>query len=454
MPGKDTAARGRARRNRAGREPGTDPAVTRQVINLALQGGGAHGAFTWGALDRLLEEDDIEIEGITATSAGAMNAAALKHGWVLGGNAGARDGSTPSGSGSPASTALLGEAMADWLRAVSPSPAFTARMLELSPAVVAADAVTRVLSPYQFNPANYHPLRGIVEEMLDMDAVCSARGPQLFVNATNVRDGKPRVFRGREITTDAILASACLPTLYQAVEIDDPRTGRREAYWDGGYTGNPALYPLHYRTRTPDLVIVHINPLYRDELPKTSSEISTRINEISFNASLLRELRNIDFVNRLLDRGVIAEGTMKRNHVHSVSDDALMNQLGIVTKMTINRVLLLQLRDGGRAAMDRFLAERAPAPRQALVGRPQGDVQLRGRDGLTRARGDLDAFMAGGAAGRRQEPGGGAGGGLRAGFGRRNSGLRRMARVWKAYGTRRYDLNEIFGFFADAAPRA
>jgi NTE family protein len=233
-------------------------------------------------------------------------------------------------------------------------------MLALSPGVVAREAVTRVLSPYQFNPANFHPLRGIVTELIDPAAVADPSGPLLFVNATNVRDGKPRIFTGDEITVDAILASACLPSLYQAIEIDDPKTGRREAYWDGGYTGNPALYPLFYRTRTPDIVIVHINPLYRDELPTTAPEIASRINEISFNASLLRELRNIEFVNRLLDRGVIAAGAMKRNYVHSVSDDSLMNQLGMVTKMAISRTLLLQLKDAGRAAMDRFLATRRP----------------------------------------------------------------------------------------------
>jgi NTE family protein len=332
--------------------------VTRQAINLALQGGGAHGAFTWGTLDRLLEEDDIEIEGISATSAGAMNAAALKHGWIHGGNAGARERLDAFWLRLSGLDGVFGEAIMDWLRHVSPSPAFTARMLGASPAVLAADAMTRMFSPYQFNPTNYHPLRGIVEEMLDTEATGSAKGPKLFINATNVRDGKPRIFQGREITADAILASACLPTLYQAVEIDDPKTGRREAYWDGGYTGNPALYPLFYRTRTPDIIIVHINPLYRAELPKTSSEIMTRLNEVSFNASLLRELRNIEFVNRLLDRGVIAEGAMKRNHVHSVSDDKLMNMLGMVTKMTINRALLLQLKDAGRAAMDAFLTER------------------------------------------------------------------------------------------------
>lgn len=157
------------------------------------------------------------------------------------------------------------------------------------------------------------------------------------------------------MTTDAILASACLPTLYQAIEIDDPGTGRREAYWDGGYVGNPALYPLFYRTKTSDILIIHINPLYREELPTTALEIESRINEISFNASLLRELRAIDFVNRMLDSGAIVQGAMKRNFVHSVSDDTLMNQLGMVSKMTPNRALLLQLRDAGYAAMDRFL---------------------------------------------------------------------------------------------------
>jgi NTE family protein len=328
-----------------------------QVINLALQGGGAHGAFTWGTLDRLLEEEDIEIEGITATSAGAMNAAALKAGWVAGGREGARAWLDTFWTRISGLDGPFGEAVMDWLRMVSPTPAFTARMLEYSPAVLTADAVTRVLSPYQFNPTNFHPLRRLVEEMLDTPATESAKGPKLFINATNVRDGKPRIFQGDEITADAILASACLPTLYQAIEIDDPRTGRREAYWDGGYTGNPALYPLHYRTKTPDILIVHINPLYREELPKTSSEIMSRLNEVSFNASLLRELRNIEFVNRLLDTGVIAEGAMKRNNVHSVHDDTLMNQLGMVTKMTINRALLLQLKAAGRAAMDRFLAE-------------------------------------------------------------------------------------------------
>ena len=328
-----------------------------QAINLALQGGGAHGAFTWGALDRILEETSMGIEGITATSAGAMNAIALKHGWVRDGRAGARTSLEKFWLRVAGLDGVIGEEMLDWLHYLWPSPAVTSRLLEFNPAVLAGDAITRVLSPYQFNPGNYHPLRGIVAEMVDTGSAASTRGPKLFVSATNIRDGRPRIFQGREITTDAILASACLPTLYQAIEIDDAKTGRREAYWDGGYMGNPALYPLHYHTKAQDIVIVHINPLYRDDLPRTAGEIVSRINEITFNASLLRELRNIDFVNRLLDDGTIAPGRMKRKFVHSVSDDVLMNQLGLVTKMAISRTLLLQLRDAGRAAMDRFLAE-------------------------------------------------------------------------------------------------
>jgi NTE family protein len=183
--------------------------VSTATINLALQGGGAHGAFTWGALDRMLEDPSIDIEGISATSAGAMNAVALKQGWVQDGRDGARARLEAFWLRVSGLDGILGDAVMDWLRLVSPSPAVTARLLEFSPAVVAADAITRVFSPYQFNPANYHPLRGLVDEMLDGD-VASAIGPKLFITATNVRDGKPRVFMGAEITTDAVLASACL----------------------------------------------------------------------------------------------------------------------------------------------------------------------------------------------------------------------------------------------------
>ena len=324
-------------------------------MNLALQGGGAHGAFTWGALDRLLDEKSIDIEGVTATSAGAMNAAALKRGWTEGGRAGAKAALSEFWLSLAGLEGGFSDAIIEWLRLVSPAPAVTARALEFAPQTITAEAITRVFSPYQFNPLNYHPLRAVVEALAVDGSMHSDIGPKLFVSATNVRDGKPRIFMGKEITVDAILASACLPTVFQAIEIDDPRTGRREAYWDGGYIGNPALYPLHYHTHALDLVIIHINPLRREELPRTAQEIASRINEISFNAALLQELRGIHFVNRLLDEGLLPPDRMKRNHVHSVSDDALMNQLGVVTKMTPNKALLLQLHDAGITAMDQFL---------------------------------------------------------------------------------------------------
>jgi NTE family protein len=231
------------------------------------------------------------------------------------------------------------------------------RALESSPQVLAAEVFTRTLSPYQFNPFNYHPMRKVVEEMLDYDNVCAATGPKLFISATNVRTGKGRVFSGDEIGPDVILASACLPTLFRALEIEDPATGRLEAYWDGGYAGNPSLYPLFRRTETQDILIVHINPLHREDLPRTSQEILNRINEISFNGSLLRELRAVAFVNRLIEEGRIPPEEMKENFIHSIRDDALMVQLGVATKMTPNRALLLQLKDAGYAAMDGFLRE-------------------------------------------------------------------------------------------------
>ena len=247
--------------------------------------------------------------------------------------------------------------MLDWLRAVAPSPAFTARMLEASPLVLATETVVRFLSPYQFNPSNYHPLRAIVAEMFNYEHVCAQTWPKLFICATNVRSGKIKVFEGDEISPDAILASACLPTLYQAVEIVDPETGALEAYWDGGYSGNPAIYPLFYRTATADTIIVHINPLYREELPRTATEIVNRINEVSFNSTLLRELRAIEFVHRLIVEGKVAPGEMVDMRIHAVQDDELMRQLGVATKTTPNRGLLLQLKAAGRAAMDRFLTD-------------------------------------------------------------------------------------------------
>lgn len=329
--------------------------MTPVTINLALQGGGAHGAFTWGVLDRLLDEAWIEIEGITATSAGAMNAAALKGGLVRGGRTGARTAldtlwDTVGGEGT-----LLPAPIYEWLKTVSLPLPMLSHLADWNPAMAGASAVGRVFSPYDLNPLNLHPLRGIVDDMLDREAVCGDEGPKLFIAATNVRSGKIRVFSGDEISTDAILASTCLPTIYQAVEIHDPKTDRIEAYWDGGYIGNPALFPLFYNTTSPDILIVHINPTYREELPRSAREIENRINEISFNSSLFRELRAIDFVQRLIDEGRVTKGEMKDVNVHSLRDDATMTALGVSTKLAPTPGLLAQLKSAGQIAMDSFL---------------------------------------------------------------------------------------------------
>lgn len=314
-------------------------------LNLALQGGGAHGAFTWGALDRLLEDDGIEIAAISGTSAGALNAAALKDGFLYGGREGARESLNSLWTEIGAVTE--GPFLA-WINAFESSVPGFAWALEHSPAYMAFDATTRALSPYAFGPLLRNPLERIVSR-LNYGDVCAPEGPELHICATNVRTGKVKVFAGEEISPKAIMASACLPTLFQAVEIDG------EAYWDGGYTGNPALFPLFSRHLPDDILVVNINPLERDAVPVESQAILNRINEISFNSSLLRELRAISFVRRLLDEGSLPEGSMKNVLVHMVADDALMNDLNVATKTIPTAVVLDRLKDAGRAAMSTFL---------------------------------------------------------------------------------------------------
>jgi NTE family protein len=320
-------------------------------INLALQGGGAHGAFTWGVLDRILEEDDIEVAGISGTSAGALNGAALKAGMIVGGSEGARKNLYWLWE------QVVGQQdsrLADWMRGLDLGR--MARTLEYSPAFAAADLWSRIVSPYSYGPFYRNPLTPIVEAF-DYDRVCADAGPDLFICATRVRTGKIRVFSGDDITTDAILASACLPTLFKAVEIDDPQTGRREAYWDGGYTGNPALYPLFARHLPADIIVININPLERDTLPVTARQIQNRINEISFNSSLLRELRAIAFVQRLLEDGTLTSDDKAPVLIHMIADDELMNELSVATKLVPGLFFIEKLKEAGRAAADKFLSE-------------------------------------------------------------------------------------------------
>jgi NTE family protein len=322
---------------------------TPKRINVALQGGGAHGAFTWGALERLLEDERIEIAGISGTSAGALNGAAVKSGLAQQGPRQALDN-------------------LDWLweqigaREDADLPAWLfpngaagiAKMMELSPAFQVGDAVSRMTSPYWSGPFYENPLRRITERF-NFDKVCCDTGPDFYVSATRVRDGKLRVFEQAEVTPEVIMASACLPTLFRALEIFDKKTGRTEAFWDGGYTGNPALFPLFAEHLPDDIVIININPLERDEVPTTPQAIQNRLNEISFNASMMKELRAIHFVQRLLAEGKLQAGEMARVNIHMIADDSLMTDLSVATKLVPNPFVLKDLHDAGYAAAHKFL---------------------------------------------------------------------------------------------------
>ena len=340
-------------------------------INLALQGGGAHGAFTWGVLDRLLQEDWLEIAAISGTSAGALNGAALKAGLARGGREGARENLAWLWS----QVSEVNDLRLDrWVSALFPYPEAINRWIEAFTPAAWMDQLSRMISPYDSGPFYVNPLERIVERF-EYGDVCAKEGPDFFVSATNVRTGKIRVFSGDEINADAILASACLPNLFRAIEMEDPQTGRTEAFWDGGFTGNPALFPLFEPQYPRDVLIVNINPLLREGVPRTPAEIEERVNEISFNSSLLRELRAIQFVRRLIADGRLSEGGMKDVLIHMIADDDVMTDLGAATKVTPTNGTLERLHGAGVAAAERFLSahggdlgQRASVDLEALFG--------------------------------------------------------------------------------------
>ncbi|MFV0333325.1 MAG: patatin-like phospholipase family protein [Tropicimonas sp.] len=326
-------------------------------INLALQGGGAHGAYTWGVLDRLLEEEDIEIAGISGTSAGALNGAALKAGLMADGKGGDRAAARENLEWLWEQVAGIQDfRLAHWFAPLAPATELYAAALESSPLFMASDMVSRVVSPYAYGPFYVNPLERIVRHF-DFDRICAKGGPEFFVSATNVRSGKIRVFSGAEICPGAILASGCLPAIFQAVELFDATTGQTEAFWDGGYTGNPALFPLFEGDLPADIVVVNINPLHRPDIPRSGADINNRINEISFNSSLLRELRAIHFVRELISEGKVKRGGMRDVLVHMIADDELMRSLSVATKIVPSPIILSRLKEAGRAAAERFLSE-------------------------------------------------------------------------------------------------
>jgi NTE family protein len=309
-------------------------------VDLGLQGGGAHGAFTWGVLDRLLEEPWLRFDGVSGTSAGAMNAVVMADGLAAGGPSEAR-----------AALARFWKRVSDAallspLRR-GPLELLTGRWtLDYSPVFTALDIAARVLSPYDVNPLGANPLRRILAETIDFERL--VRAPiKTFVTATNVRTGRGRVFRNRDITPDVLLASACLPTLFQAVEIDG------EPYWDGGYSGNPSITPLIRECESSDTILVQINPIERPGTPRTAREIHNRLNEVAFNAVLIKELRGAALLRKAADPG--GEGRVwARMRMHRIASDVMVD-LGYSSKLLAEWEFFEVLRDEGRKAAQSFL---------------------------------------------------------------------------------------------------
>ena len=315
----------------------------RKPINLALQGGGAHGAFTWGVLDRILEDGRLEIDAISGTSAGAMNAVALADGYTAGGADGAREklegfwsAMSDAAKLSPIKRSPIDVMMGNW-------------SLDQSWSYHAMDAMTRMFSPYQLNPLNMNPLRDVLEACVDFSCVQSCTSIKLYVSATNVETGKVKVFDSHYLTSDMVMASACLPQLYQAVVIDGV------PYWDGGYMGNPALFPFHTGSNCSDIAVIQINPIERKGIPKTPQEIQNRLNEIAFNSSLLKELRAIDFVDRLIREGKLDETKYRQERIHIIENQDALIPLGASSKMNAEWAFLTHLRDLGRETAAQWL---------------------------------------------------------------------------------------------------
>jgi NTE family protein len=312
-------------------------------IDLALQGGGAHGAFTWGVLDRLLEEDRLIIEGVSGTSAGAMNAAVMACGLACGDRTEARR--------------LLGEFWTRVADAARFSPLQRTPLdrllgkwtLDHTPAYLMFDLTARLISPYSLGGLAGNPLRGILNDLIDFERL--AEGPvKLFVTATNVHTGRGRIFRRHEISADVLLASACLPTLYKAIEIDGV------PYWDGGYSGNPTMTPLVRECESDDTILVQINPVERPGTPRSAREIASRLNEISFNAPLLKELRMIALMRQVVDPGNTEARAWHAMRLHRISSD-LMVELGHSSKLNAEWDFLQMLFDAGRDSATDFLTE-------------------------------------------------------------------------------------------------
>jgi NTE family protein len=311
----------------------------KKVVNMALQGGGAHGAFTWGVLDQIYEDDRLIIEGFSATSAGSMNAVVASYGYIQNGNSGAR--------------ALLEEFwynISTSTEAIRPNKYLPFSDLWKKWNYSVIGKVSSIMSPYQLNPYNYNFIRVILEQLIDFRELSTSS--KLYISATNIRTGKQKVFYPEEITVDVVLASACLPQLFQAVKIGE------DHYWDGGYLGNPPIFPLFEDSKTQDVIIVHLNPVECQKLPTDAKEISNRISEITFNSSLISELKTIAFHNMLIKEGWLKEeysDKIKKILVHSIKSDEALLDFDPYSKLDTDWNFLTRLRDLGKEVAKEWL---------------------------------------------------------------------------------------------------
>ena len=334
-----------------------------KFVNLALQGGGSHGAFTWGVLDALLDDGRVGFEGISGTSAGAMNAVAMAHGFAQA--QGKPDGDVRESA--RASLASFWEGivkMGALNNTVTQAQRAPFDMLfgslgfggANSPTQLMADAMTsfwsRSVSPYQSNPLDINPLKQFLEGQVDFERLARYKGLKLFVVATAVTTGKAEIFSGKRLCADAVMASACLPTVFRAVEIEG------EHYWDGGYSGNPAIHPLIYQCHSRDIMLVQINPIEREELPKNAADIMNRLNEITFNAALIAEMRAIDFVKRLLAQGKLDAARYKDVLMHRIDGGELLEAFHASTKVATDAKLIYSLRALGIQCAKQWLSKR------------------------------------------------------------------------------------------------
>lgn len=329
-----------------------DPSSQRRV-NLALQGGGSHGAFTWGVLDALLQDERIQFDGISGASAGAVNAVALAHGFAV---AAHKNSGTPNPrEAARASLARIWQGVAAMGSLGSMADGISRMLLGGWPSDKVStnffsNAMNQWLSPYQSNPLDINPLRKLLQAEIDFPAIAALQLPKAFVSATHVNTGQAEIFSGKRLTLQAVMASTCLPTLFQAVEIGG------QAYWDGGFSSNPSLLPLISECSSRDIIVVQINPLRRPEVPHTPHDIMDRVNELTFNASLLSQMRTIDFINRLLADGRLQEGAKYKSLLlHRIDGGEALENLPPSSKLSADGAMIEKLFEMGQGAAKRWL---------------------------------------------------------------------------------------------------